>query len=178
MEKSNLFVITGGPGTGKTTLLKELEARGYSCVPEVARQIIKEQVRSAGIALPWGDRELYTSMMLERSVDAFRRSVPLAKAMFVDRGLPDTLCYAQLIGLKDDRAIRRACKEHRYAKKVFFAPEWKEIYKTDAERKQDFAEATKTGEILRTVYAECGYQLVELPKVSAQKRAEFVLGKV
>ena len=176
MEKPNLFVITGGPGTGKTTLLKELETRGYACVPEVARQIIQEQVRSAGIALPWGDRELYASMMLERSVEAFRRSAPLAKAMFVDRGLPDTLGYARLIGLKDDRAIRRACKEHRYAKKVFFAPEWKEIYKTDAERKQDFAEASKTAEVLRQVYSECGYEVLELPKVSAQKRAEFVLG--
>jgi predicted ATPase len=98
--------------------------------------------------------------------------------MFVDRGLPDTLGYARLIGLKDDRAIRRACKEHRYAKKVFFAPEWKEIYKTDAERKQDFAEAARTAELLRQVYAECGYEVVELPKVSAQKRAEFVLKQV
>ena len=178
MEKPKFFVITGGPGSGKTTLLRELEGRGYSCVPEVARQIIQEQVRSAGIALPWGDRELYTSMMLERSVEAFRKSVPLAKPMFVDRGLPDTLGYARLIGLKDDRAIRRACKEHRYAKKVFFAPEWKEIYKTDAERKQDFAEAARTAELLRQVYAECGYEVVELPKVSAQKRAEFVLKQV
>ena len=178
MEKPNLFVITGGPGTGKTTLLKELETRGYACVPEVARQIIQEQVRSAGIALPWGDRELYTSMMLERSVEAFRRSAPLAKAMFVDRGLPDTLGYARLIGLKDDRVIRRACKEHRYATKVFFAPEWKEIYKTDNERKQDFAEATRTAGLLRQVYAECGYEVVELPKVGPKQRAEFVLKQV
>jgi predicted ATPase len=178
MEKPNLFVITGGPGSGKTTLLKELESRGYPCVPEVARQIIQEQVRSAGIALPWGDRELYTSMMLERSLDVFRRAVPLGKPVFADRGLPDTLGYARLIGLKDDRTIRRACKEHRYAKKVFFAPEWKEIYKTDSERKQDFSEAIRTAELLRQVYAECGYQVVELPKANAQKRADFVLTHV
>jgi predicted ATPase len=178
MEKPNFFVITGGPGSGKTTLLKELESRGYSCMPEVARQIIQEQVRSAGIALPWGDRELYTSMMLERSVDVFRRAVPLAKPVFADRGLPDTLGYARLIGITDDRAIRRACKEHRYAKKVFFAPEWKEIYKTDADRRQGFAEAAKTADVLRQVYAECGYQVIELPKASAQKRADFVLSQV
>ena len=47
-----LVVVSGGPGAGKTTLLLELERRGFCCVPEVARQIIQEQVRDEGDALP------------------------------------------------------------------------------------------------------------------------------
>ncbi|WP_435102063.1 AAA family ATPase [Arhodomonas sp. AD133] len=35
------FVITGGPGAGKTTVLATLEERGYHCVPESAREMIR-----------------------------------------------------------------------------------------------------------------------------------------
>jgi predicted ATPase len=38
-------------------VLDELERRGFRCAAEVARQIIQEQVRDGGDALPWGDRE-------------------------------------------------------------------------------------------------------------------------
>jgi predicted ATPase len=71
LSSSHLFVITGGPGSGKTTLLKELDRRGYPCVPEVARQIIQEQVAAGGSALPWGDLALYAKLMLERSIQSF-----------------------------------------------------------------------------------------------------------
>ena len=39
---SNFFILTGGHGSGKTTVLDELAKRGYLIVPEVARVIIKE----------------------------------------------------------------------------------------------------------------------------------------
>ena len=55
----NLYVITGGPGAGKTTVLRELEQQGLGCALEVARQMIQEQVRDGGTALPWADRILY-----------------------------------------------------------------------------------------------------------------------
>ena len=41
--KTGLYVITGGPGTGKTSLIEELKIVGYQTVKEVARDIIKEQ---------------------------------------------------------------------------------------------------------------------------------------
>jgi predicted ATPase len=44
----NFFVLTGGPGVGKTTLLGELEKKKFKCVPEVAREIIKEQMKIEG----------------------------------------------------------------------------------------------------------------------------------
>jgi predicted ATPase len=44
MVKKNFYVITGGPGAGKTSVLEYLAAKGYSYVPETARQIIKERL--------------------------------------------------------------------------------------------------------------------------------------
>lgn len=44
MVHNHYYVITGGPGVGKTTLLGELEKRNYRCMPEVARRVIQEQM--------------------------------------------------------------------------------------------------------------------------------------
>ena len=172
----NLFVLTGGPGAGKTTVLLELEKRGYRVAPEVARQIIQEQVCTGGTALPWADRKLYTGLMLARSIESYTARTPALQPTFSDRGIPDTLGYARLIGLEVDDAIRMACDRYRYAARVFLAPPWKEIYQTDTERKQDFAEAVRTYETIAKVYQECGFEIVELPRSEPSARAEFILG--
>jgi predicted ATPase len=52
LSNPNLFVISGGPGAGKTTVLEELAKLGSRHAPEVARQIIQEQVyRECGYEL-------------------------------------------------------------------------------------------------------------------------------
>ncbi|MBZ5657401.1 MAG: AAA family ATPase [Acidobacteriia bacterium] len=174
----NLFIISGGPGSGKTTVLLELARLGFQYAPEVARQIIQEQVQAGETALPWQDREAYTRLMLQRSVAGYLQHTPALSPVFSDRGIPDTLCYARLIGLHDSdliSSIQDACRRYRYAPTVFLAPPWKQIYETDSERRQDFVEAERTFEQMAEVYQECGYQLSELPKRTPFARARFIL---
>ena len=175
VHNPNFFVISGGPGSGKTTTLGHLKALGFPATPEVARQIIQEQVQFDGSALPWRDREAYTRVMLERSIASYLAHSAQSGPLFADRGIPDTLGYARLIGLADDSFICDACRLYRYAPLVFLAPPWPEIYTTDNERKQDFVEARHTFEILADAYRECGYQVRELPKSTPAARAEFIL---
>jgi predicted ATPase len=175
VKNPNLFVISGGPGSGKTTVLQKLAELGFSYAPEEARKIIQEQVTTGGTALPWQDREAFTQLMLERSMQSYLAHFPCLKPTFSDRGIPDTLCYARLIGLRDTSPIEDACRDYRYAPIVFLAPPWKEIYETDSERRQDFAEAIRTYEQMTKVYQDCGYQISVLPKLSPATRAEFIL---
>jgi predicted ATPase len=174
MSYPNRFVVTGPPGSGKTTMLSEIEQMGFVCMPEVARQIIQEQVRMGGSAVPWADRRAYTQIMLQRSIESYQQT-PTTRPTFADRGIPDTLGYARLIALGDDGAIREACERYRYASPIFVTSPWEEIYETDSERKQAFDEVVRTFHFLKHAYEECGYQLIEIPKAPARERALFVL---
>jgi predicted ATPase len=73
--------------------------------------------------------------------------------------------------------MMKAARQYRYDRRVFIAPPWREIFHQDAERKQDFDEAVRTYEAMATTYLDYGYTLVELPKTSAQSRADFVIAK-
>ena len=63
----------------------------------------------------------------------------------------------------------------RYNDHVFILPPWKEIYRTDAERKQDWNEAVFTYNKMIQTYRSFQYNLVEVPKNSIEQRANFIL---
>lgn len=178
--KNSLYVITGGPGAGKTAILDELQRRGHICVPEVARELIREQVRSGGDALPWGDRAQYARLMLDWSVSSYLKHASARLPTFFDRGIPDTLCYARLIDLQQASAerIKTACAQCRYNSRVFIAPPWEEIYETDQERKQTFAEAVRTYQTMWDTYQQCRYELLEIPRGTPAERAGFIMESI
>ncbi len=179
LHNANFYVLTGGPGAGKTSVLTALSARGYKCVPESGRAVIKDEVRLGGTALPWADKAAFALRMEEMDRQSHEEaSTVLPQPLFFDRGLPDVLGYLSLEGLTVPDSLRRACDERRYANVVFIAPPWEAIYTRDAERKQDFAEAQRTFVMMAQTYADLGYRLIELPLGSVEMRAAFILSHV
>src|SRR3546814_1518314 len=55
-DRPDFHVITGGPGSGKSTLIEALAVEGFDHMPEAGRAIIRDQVAIGGAALPWADR--------------------------------------------------------------------------------------------------------------------------
>lgn len=151
---------------------------GFSYAREEARQIIQEQMRAGENALPWSDREAYTKLMLQRSIESYCEHKAASRPVFFDRGIPDVLCYARLIGLRETHCIEEACRQYRYAPIVFLAPPWEEIYRTDNERKQDFIEAGRTFRQMAEVYRELGYESAELPRTTPGERAQFMVKRL
>lgn len=171
---SHCFILTGGPGSGKTTLLEYLAGRGIAVMPEAGRGIIRSQMAIGGHALPWADRALFAQLMLGWELRSFSVAAMLPGPILCDRGIPDVVGYLTLEGLEVPAHMRRAAQTYRYNSTVFLAPPWEEIFHTDAERRQDFDTAQRTCEVMRRVYADLGYNLVELPCVPVSARAEFM----
>lgn len=176
--KTNFYIITGGPGVGKTTLLNELAKRGYSFVPEVARIIIKEQVEAGGDALPWSNTRKYADLMLSRSVTDYVRLSDSDDIYFFDRGIPDTYGYEVLMKFDIPHSLQSAVESYRYNPVVFILPPWKEIYETDNERKQDYDEVVETYNVMIATYRNLGYTTVDVPLLPVCERADFVLNRL
>lgn len=176
MCNNHFFIFTGGPGVGKTSVIKYLETRNIRCVKEAARGIIKKQLQQGGKALPWRDKNLYKNLMMELSVkDYLKTSKQDKKITLFDRGIPDTLAYAYLENLPVPDNLLSYSKNYRYNTTVFIFPPWKEIYKPDSERKQQFHEVVKTHKIMIQTYKKCGYEPVTIPKAGIEDRSEFIM---
>ncbi len=169
------FVVTGGPGSGKSTLIEALQGAGCACLPEAGRSIIRDQMAVCGEALPWKDRALYAELMLAWELRSYRAAELLSGPVFFDRGLPDIAGYLRLEGLPVPGHLARAIALFRYQPLVFVAPPWPEIYRQDAERRQTPEVAVRTCEAMRAIYQENGYRLLELPRAPVEERVRFVL---
>ena len=178
MQNPNLYVLTGGPGGGKTTVLLSFIAGDSRAFRKWLGKIkSRSRFTTVGLPFPGSHTARYAKLMLEHSILSFREQMAASQVTFCDRGIPDTVCYLRLIGHDEAEAVA-ASVTYRYAAKVFLAPAWAEIYATDTERKQSFEEAVRTCKLMRKVYEECGYEIVELPLVSPAERADFILEQV
>ena len=173
-EIDQLLVITGGAGSGKSTLIAALAAHGFAHMPEAGRAIIQDQLAIGGSALPWTDRLAFAELMLGWEMRSHCAALEPPGPVLFDRGVPDVVGYLRVSGLPVPAHVARAAQTFRYNRRIFIAPPWPEIFTQDAERKQSIVEAEATYRAMVEVYGGLGYELVPLPLVPVSERVQFV----
>jgi predicted ATPase len=116
-----LFVITGGPGSGKSTLIDALAGHGIFSMPEAGRSILQDQVAIGVEALPWSDRRAFAELMLSWEIRSYRAALRRSGQVIFDRGVPDVVGYLRLSGLPIPLHVGRAAQMFRYHRRVFVA---------------------------------------------------------
>ncbi len=170
-----IFVLTGGPCTGKTATLEALRKRGCIVSGEAARKVIEREMNKGSDALPWKDRDAFQRSVLDeqKELEAGLRG---EKDAFLDRGIPDGLVYYRLDGLEPPKELLEAARETRYDR-VFVLDILPE-YETDESRREDPETMRKIHMLVKDVYRELGYEIVEVPVMSVEKRVDFILDRV
>ena len=84
------YVLTGGPNSGKTSVINILRERGFNVVNEIARYIIGDLPHKPQNELDFIEMErmIFTRQLIE---EVKSNSKPGIK--FFDRGLPDVIAY-------------------------------------------------------------------------------------
>ena len=169
---SNLYILTGAPGSGKTAILAGLKDELW-CVDEPAREVLAEQ-RSSGGRGTWDKNpSLFVHLLLQRSIEKYQTALSSGRKAVFDRGIPDCVVYALRAGT-DPKPSLTAVDVHRYNPRVLYLEPWSEIYTTDEERTMSFDEALSFSEALRDVYVRSDYTPVDVPRASVDDRAAFV----
>lgn len=174
-DSDRFFVLTGGPGAGKSAVIDALARAGHAHSREAGRAVIQDQVTRGGRALPWIDPAAFAELMLEFELRSYREAQGQSGLVFFDRGVPDIVGYLRLSGLPVPAHVDNAARTYRYNRRVFILAPWREIFRQDSERKQDFAEAVRTYEMMVQTYAGYGYELIEVPLASVEERVRFIL---
>lgn len=174
----NKIVITGGPGTGKTSIINALKKREYICFDEISRQVTL-QAREQGIEQLFLTQPLlFSELLLKGREKQFTAADAVdAELVFLDRGLPDVLAYMDYIGDVYPDTFVKSCETHLYDY-VFILEPWQEIFVSDAERYENFDQAVNIHHHLLNAYERFEYQLWDVPFDSVDKRADFILNVI
>jgi len=173
-ERNNFYVLTGGSGGGKSSIIDALRARGHLCVDEVGRSIVKEQLRIGGDGTPWQNPQKFCELALSRAIFVYEQTAERERPVFFDRGIVEGVGASRQLGLATEH-YRNAARIYRYAPKAFVTPPWKEIFTNDPERPYSFEFAIEDYRSNVAAYRECGYELIELPKAPISDRVDFIL---
>jgi len=175
---NQIFVITGGPGTGKTATIAEMKKRGYKTMQEAARKIATTDKRFLGKSIKEINAKQFQTAIFDFQKKELKKAFKLKgnKTIFSDRGLGDTLAYYRINNLKMPK------NEFEYAKKIkymgIFILDFLDFYETDSLRTESKSEQERIQKEITRLYKKLGYSPIQVPFDSVKKRANFILREI
>ena len=172
------IVITGAPGTGKTSIIENLKQKGYHCLEEISRQITLN-ARKDGIDQLFLEKpSVFSDKLFEGRLGQFHvANAHEEKIVFLDRGIPDILAYMDFINEDYPAGYIEDCKTFKYEYAFVLEP-WEDIFKSDSERYENFNEAQEIHKHLVDTYQRFDYELLKIPFGSVEERTNFVLNTI
>lgn len=172
------IVITGGPGTGKSSLINELIHQNYFCMLEISRKVTSDAKKKGIDQLFLTEPLLFSQLLLEgreqQFVDAGKENTSI---VFFDRGIPDVHAYMNYIGVDYPDLYKERSLKYKYTS-VFMTPPWQEIYHSDNERYENFEQSLAIHNHLEKTYLELGYSILNVPIGSVRERVQFILNSL
>mgnify|MGYP005829920929 FL=1 len=178
-KKNNCkIVITGGPGSGKTEIINFLSKKNFYCFKEVSREIIRQEPLK-GRKNYFSDKPIEFSKRLikkrkEQYIESSNLSLSKRKpVIFFDRGLHDIFAYLNYIK-KSYNKIKFKLEDYSYDM-AFILPPWKEIYKTDSERKETYEQSIQIYKYIKSIYIKYKIRLFEIKPDTIENRVSEIL---
>jgi len=169
---NNWYVIIGASCAGKTSLVSELERRGYTVVHESARHFIDQEIQKGKtIQDIRKDERLFQQHILEMKIN-IEKGLNAEELTFFDRGIPDTQAFWELYNFPPNPLLEESLRTCSY-KKVFLLE--KLPYAPDAVRVETEEQQNKLHDLLEKAYRACGFPIMNVPAIPLVARADFIL---
>ena len=181
--RSGEIVITGPLCSGKTSLVEYFRDSGFPIVKEAGRSIIaeeqeKETLQQGTGRLPWTKpyefRAITIIRQLELELNAKMQEQNPVLPRFLDAGLLENIVYCEQRFGSVPREFEFCRQKGRYDKVFWLAPLL--AYTNDAQRWETSDDAQRLGIGFRQIYLDEEYDIIDVPVMSIEDRANFILG--
>ena len=171
------IVLAGGPSTGKTSVIDELKKKNFYCFEEAAREIFDE-FKLRGLEFKTDPIEISKNIFKKRKLDfeAAERLECKDNLIFYDRGIHEVTAYLRSIASSSNYWDKLPLG-YKYDLIFLFEP-WKEIYKKDDNRIEDFSDAVKISPFITSIYKQSGIKMIKVPNISIEERVRFILDNI
>ncbi|MES2621531.1 MAG: ATP-binding protein [Bacteroidota bacterium] len=171
-KKTNWYVITGGPSSGKTTTINRLRERGYKTVIEHARQYLEiQQFNGHPVQEVRSNQTEFQLAVLTMQIEAESHLNP-DDVIFLDRAIPDANAYYHYMNIPAAPQLAEALQTVCY-KKVFILDCLPMV--NDTVRSEDEAAQKKIHAAIVDVYQALPYPIVRVPVLKPEERVDFIL---
>ena len=168
-------VLTGGPSTGKTTLIHRLDALGHDCKYEISRQVIIDNRKKGIEQLFLTDPLAFSQALFEGRKEQYIMSQSsIQNLVFFDRGLPDVVAYMDYLNQPTPSLFLKDLYRYPYDV-VFILPPWNNIYVQDNERYESFEQGQTIHKFLTKWYKNLGYKPIDVPEGTVDARINFII---
>ncbi len=179
-ESQHRYIITGGPGVGKSTLIRQLQQLGQSVVHETAADLIREDLAKQ-VEAPWaqfGFNERVATVQALRQQEAASSS---ARAIFFDRCVIDVLCYELMEEWEPSKKILALAQEMLdtgfYEPTVFLVDPLGTGYRSETQHESD-EEAHHISQYLERQYRLLGFDVVHIPPAPIEERVQHLISQL
>ncbi|PWR06273.1 ATPase [Micromonospora acroterricola] len=174
MTEPRIYVLTGAPGAGKTTLIEALRRRGHLVVREAATDVIAAR-QAQGCAEPWrepGFPDTIARLQRRRRIAADARGV----LQIHDRSPLCTLALARHLGREIgpdlSAELEEIARQGPY-QQVFLIGPLGFVTRTAA-RQIGYAESLVFARVHERVYEAYGHRLVDVPAGPVPERVALI----
>lgn len=169
---NNWYVFTGAPSSGKTTIIKLLEKKGYKVLYEIARIYIDNELKKGKTIQQIRKNEAtFQKNILDQKVYLENKLDP-KEITFLDRAIPDSIAYYELVKIPRGKYLDKTVKKTSY-KKVFIFERLD--FEQDYARTESKEEIEKLEKLLEKSYRALSFPIIKVPKMSIDKRVKFIL---
>ncbi|MDT7891134.1 MAG: ATP-binding protein [Thermoproteota archaeon] len=172
---ARFYVVSGGPCSGKTTLIKYLESKGFPVLHETARKLVEKGILKKEDFLDKNKRDFIQRVIFKEQIRA-EESVLSYPFVFLDRSVVDGIAYYWIINLEPPREMIEIASKRNY--ECIFILEQLDKFEKDEVRYEEPEEAKKVHELIVRAYNMLGYKTIRIPVMPVKDRAILILKNI
>lgn len=171
--RDRIIGLTGGPGTGKSSVIEILQKRGEQVIPETFTTLFNQAQKDNKVGAFFADPlQLRYDLMKHQIAEENARNKN--KTTYVDETALGILFFGNKYGVQMPQELYEDAENRRYDIIFVFRPLPKEFYKQTDVRQETYEQSKELHEFLKKKYQETGLKIIYVPFASPEQRADFI----